>query len=504
MTQTAIDVTPSARTLDAKNITFFVLCTVVTLDAIGYIAAGGVQNLFWLIVFAVTFGVPFALVTAELGSALPGEGGIYQWIRRAFGRSVAGIATFFYWVSAPVWVGGVLSVVAIAVVNEFLAPLSTVGQWVVGIVFIAVAVAGAGARITTGTFLTTVGALTRIMVVVVFTAAVVVYGARNGVQLPQAALLAPTFGGLLAAIPVFYFVFYGFEAPNAAGGEMADARRDVPRSIITGLVAVITLYAVPVVGVLLVVPTDQVQSLTGFIDAMKTVFTTFGGEVSADGSVTLSGAGKLCATIAACGFVVSILTAAAAWLLASNRVLAAAAADGASAPALARTSPRTGSPTVATWLAATVALVTLIAAQNLADGDLGKYFSAGIALTISTTAIGYLAMFSAYIKLRRGSDTSWPFEMVGGRAAGIGGALLVIGWTVAAITLLVWPGFGSFLAGESADSYLPEGFEGQRLAYTASQATALIIIGIAAVALTFTGIRRRPVSPSPTLLTDSA
>jgi glutamate:GABA antiporter len=477
------------RPLDAKNIVFFVLCAVVTLDAIGYIAAGGPQNIFWLVVFAISFGVPFALVTAELGSAFPGDGGIYQWIRTAFGRTVAGIATFFYWVSAPVWIGGVLSVVAMAVVDEFITPLSALGRWGVGLAFVATAVAGASVPLSNGTVVTAIGALTRVLVVGAFVIAVVFYGMRHGVHLPAVTDMTPSLAGLLAAIPVFYFVFYGFEAPNAAGGDMVNPRRDVPRSTVAGLVAVIIMYAAPVIGVLLVVPTDQVTSLTGFIDAMKTVFTVFGGHVLADGSVVLTGAGQVLASLVACGFIVSILTAAAAWLVASNRVLAAAAADGAAAASLSRFSPRTGSPSVSTWLAAAMALTTLICAQTVAHGDLGRYFSAGIALTISTTAIGYLVMFPAYIKLRYTKTVVWPFTMPGGHRAGLCGAVIVTGWTVAALTLLVWPGFAAGMAGETPDSYLPAGFEGQRFSYTAIQVVALTVLGVAAVVVTLLGRR---------------
>ena len=49
---------------------------------------------------AVFFFVPYALLTAELGSAFTGEGGCYVWTRLAWGRFVAAINTVMYVVLA--------------------------------------------------------------------------------------------------------------------------------------------------------------------------------------------------------------------------------------------------------------------------------------------------------------------------------------------------------------------------------------------------------------------
>jgi amino acid transporter len=67
----------------------------------------------WLIFLSVLFFIPYALLTAELGAAFPEEGGCYEWTKLAFGRFVAGVNAVIYWISNPIWLGGVLAITAL-------------------------------------------------------------------------------------------------------------------------------------------------------------------------------------------------------------------------------------------------------------------------------------------------------------------------------------------------------------------------------------------------------
>src|SRR5271166_5002977 len=68
------------------DILFFLICTIVGVDTIATVARGGGEAFTWMMVFAVVFFVPQALLFAELGSAFPQEGGPCYWTRLAFGH----------------------------------------------------------------------------------------------------------------------------------------------------------------------------------------------------------------------------------------------------------------------------------------------------------------------------------------------------------------------------------------------------------------------------------
>ena len=81
----------------------------------------------------------------------------------------------------------------------------------------------------------------------------------------------------IAVVPVLLYSFVGIELPSTAGEEMVDPRRDIPVAIGRAGVGQLLMYAVPILAVLVVLPAEQITSLHGLIDAMKTVFTVYGG-----------------------------------------------------------------------------------------------------------------------------------------------------------------------------------------------------------------------------------
>ena len=81
------------RTLGRFDIVFLIFSAVVGLEMLGSVSAEGPQTFTWLVFLIALFLVPYALVFAETGSAFPGEGGVYLWSRRAFGRPVAAVAS---------------------------------------------------------------------------------------------------------------------------------------------------------------------------------------------------------------------------------------------------------------------------------------------------------------------------------------------------------------------------------------------------------------------------
>ncbi len=81
------------RVLGWFDTIFFLISAMVVIDTIGAIAVGGGQTFTWLAVLFVTFFIPSALASAELGAAIPEEDGAYVWVRRAFGRYASALTS---------------------------------------------------------------------------------------------------------------------------------------------------------------------------------------------------------------------------------------------------------------------------------------------------------------------------------------------------------------------------------------------------------------------------
>ena len=80
------------KSLGRFDLVFFTVCALVGLDTLGTVASNGPQGFFWLVLLAVVFVMPYALVMAEVGSAFTQEGGPYEWTKLAFNRFQGALA----------------------------------------------------------------------------------------------------------------------------------------------------------------------------------------------------------------------------------------------------------------------------------------------------------------------------------------------------------------------------------------------------------------------------
>ncbi len=461
------------RELRRLDTIFFLISAMVAVDTVGAIAVGGAQAFTWLLVLFVTFFIPSALASAELGAALPEEGGAYVWVRTAFGRFTGALTSLLYWAGTPMWLGGSLTVVAIAVFERFHSPLSTGGSLLFGVLFVGGATIGAIVPLRYGKWLPSTGAIGQILLLAFFTVSTIAYGISHGFHGISAGEFTPSWGVFIAIVPILLYSFVGIELPSSAAEEMVDPKRDIPVAIARAGIGQLLMYAVPILAVLLVLPTDRLTSLHGLIDAMKTVFTVYGGSVAPDGTVTLTGPGAVFGFLGAWVFIVVLFASGTAWIMGAGRSQAAACLDGAGPAALGRISARTGVPVVMGLISGAVSMATMVAYLLVTDGDGQKYFSVGLTVAVALIVLAYLMIFPAFAVLRiRRPELPRPFRAPGGKSAAILISVVSTAWALLAAVCLLWPGFGT----AHPDAALPAGFEGQR-----TQFELLVLVPIAAM-----------------------
>jgi glutamate:GABA antiporter len=467
------------RELGRLDTIFFLISAMVVVDTIGAIAVGGGQAFTWLVVLFVFFFIPSALASAELGAAIPQEGGPYVWVRTAFGRYAGSLTSLLYWAGTPMWLGGSVTIVAITVWEQFVSDLATSQMYLFGCVFIAIATLAAIVPLRYGKWVPTTGAVGQIALLAFFTVTVVIYGLRHGVHGISVGDLTPSASVFIAVVPVLLYSFVGVELPSTAGEEMVDPRRDIPVAIFRAGVGQALMYALPILAVLVVLPAEQITSLHGLIDAMKTVFTVYGGTVAADGTATLTGAGLVLGWAGAAAFIWVLLASGAAWIMGSGRVQAAACLDGAGPRVLGRISARSGVPVVMGLLSGGVSLAAMLLDLAVTRGDGQKYFSAALTAAIALIVLAYLLIFPSFLALRlRRPDLPRPFLVPGGVRVVWLVTILATGWSLLATLSLLWPGVGT----GDPDAALPGGFEGQRLPFELLVLSPVVAVVLAATA----------------------
>src|SRR5688572_8660108 len=96
------------RAMGFWDVVLFLVAAVVGLRWIATAAAAGPSAIVvWVIAF-VAFFIPLAFTVIDLSARYPEEGGLYVWVKRAFGDFAGFMAGWMYWTSLLVYLPGLL------------------------------------------------------------------------------------------------------------------------------------------------------------------------------------------------------------------------------------------------------------------------------------------------------------------------------------------------------------------------------------------------------------
>ncbi|MBK7863524.1 MAG: amino acid permease [Archangiaceae bacterium] len=358
---------------------------------------------------AFVWGIPLvavgqlfvALVFAEVASAYPVAGALYQWGKLLIGPR-------YGWMVG--WIYGWALLVTIAAVDfagaPFLAQLLRLDGPPVLIVGIAAAL------LLVHTIFNVVGVkasafITKLGVLGEVSATIVIAGVLIAGGLPQpASVLLETAGtgtglgyapAFLAALLSPVWVFYGFESAGDVAEEVVDAPRKVPRAVLGSMLGAVVVTAFLMVTLVLAAPSIP--------DAMKDPAKTIG-------LIFEARLGRGLSIVMLLLIVFAYFSCATAIQAACSRLVFAYARDGVipGAEVLKRVNPKTRSPTAALWFTGVIALITLC----LTLLDVGKVNASAVIVAYASTGIyvSFQLIVTAFLVQRlRGWKGEGPFSL---------------------------------------------------------------------------------------------
>ena len=187
------------------------------------------------------------------------------------------------------------------------------------------------------------GAFARFLLLGLFTISCIIYAAKHGVH-GLGGSYKPSYAGFVALVGVLLFNYVGFELPSSAGEEMTNPKRDVPFAIARSAVGSVLLYALPVLGILIVLPSSAVTNFGGFVDAIKACSrsTAAASPARPRSPARARALGDTCAIL----FILCLLTSGVTWIMGSDRALAVSGYDGAGPRSLGVINARYGMSTI--------------------------------------------------------------------------------------------------------------------------------------------------------------
>jgi len=103
---------PSTRSLGIFLLVMLIVGSIDSIRNLPATALFGSTLIFFFVFAAIVFLIPTGLVSAELSAAWTERGGIYDWVRMAFGEKAAFIAIWLQWINTMVWYPTILSFIA--------------------------------------------------------------------------------------------------------------------------------------------------------------------------------------------------------------------------------------------------------------------------------------------------------------------------------------------------------------------------------------------------------
>lgn len=106
-------------TVTTIGMAIMIITTIVSLRGLASQAEYGYTSIFWYVLSAVLFLIPFSLVCAELASTYTKSGGLFRWCSEAFGPKWGWAAMYLEWMTVVIWFPSVLMFGAVALAYVF-------------------------------------------------------------------------------------------------------------------------------------------------------------------------------------------------------------------------------------------------------------------------------------------------------------------------------------------------------------------------------------------------
>lgn len=262
-----------------------VMINVIAVDSLRSLTAG-VEYGFALISFyllaALTFFIPTILISAELATGWPNTGGVYVWVREAFGPRCGFLTIWLQWIYNVVWYPTIFAFIA-GVLAYLINPALATNKFymltvILSSVWITTLINCLGIQVSS--LFSALGAIVGTIFPMVLIASLgffwVYKGHPSQIQFSITELF-PNLGQLhnLAFFTNVLFGLIGMEMTAVHAGDVRDPKRDYPRALlISGTIILFTLVSA-CLAIAVVIPVKQLNLVSGLLDAFNIFFNAY-------------------------------------------------------------------------------------------------------------------------------------------------------------------------------------------------------------------------------------
>lgn len=385
------------------------VCITLVAESVTPTAAIGNSQYFWWLFLIIAFCVPYGMISAELGTTYQSEGGMYDWVKRAFGAKWASRVAWNYWINFPLWIASLAVAVTDVIAGIFNLELNI---WVLLILQLGytwlVSFLGTQ-RIGESKWIVNIGTFFKILFMVSLGLLGIYCFIKTGESanpIESAIDLLPSMDLLsLSFLSVIIFNFLGFEVVATFADDMENPSKEIPKALIYGGLLMAIFYILPATGVNIAMSLEQAEA-AGITDSFSILLTNLG--VNAD---------LIRAIVIAVGlmFIYTMVANIVSWSFGVNSVAKYSADDGGLPKVFSKTNKQ-GVPYMASIMNGVVATVIVIIGLILGQVSetASNLFWTFFSLSLVTLLTSYIPLFLAFIKLRKTDKTKRVYKVPGG------------------------------------------------------------------------------------------
>ena len=242
----------------------FVLCSSGAYGIEDMISSSGPgMTLLLLIILPFFWSIPLGLISAELGSAIPEEGGFYKWVQRGLGEFWGFQSGWWYTLSILVD-SAVYVVLAVGYFSNFIEILPLM-QWLVslGLILIFTFINIKGIEVVGIT--STIFSVAILIPFLISTIVGFVHWQWNPVVpfIPEG---ETAFGSIGVGLAIGMWMYSGYEAMSTMAGEIRNPQKIIPKALLVAIPFIIAVYILPTISGIAAVGDWESWSTEGGID----------------------------------------------------------------------------------------------------------------------------------------------------------------------------------------------------------------------------------------------
>lgn len=269
----------------SEKISVFALVLLITgaIDSVRNLPATalfGSSLIFFFIFSALVFLIPVALVSAELSSSWPEEeGGVYTWVKHAFGKKWAFIAIWLQWINTIVWFQTILSFIAgtlaylvnpaLAQNKLYLISVILITFW--GLTFLGLR--GIKASAAFAGFCALAGMIFPMALIIILALLWIIQGQPLAISMDWHSLV-PSWKDSQSWVSLTAIMtsFLGMELAAVHVRDVQNPQRNFPKAMLLSVVLILVTMIFGSLAIAFVLPKDQINLVDGVMEAFDNFF----------------------------------------------------------------------------------------------------------------------------------------------------------------------------------------------------------------------------------------